>query len=152
MRSVIMTGIISVGLSTAAAWAGPSRAERDQWRADTRALVPRVKTPPTIDGKINADEWADAVEIDAEISQSSGRVFLQNVVGAGLQGGIDGCQNGRGFAFDVQPGGEDDAPPSAVIAARGGAGGGELQTGQRQPPQGVVVDPADPALAAARGQ
>jgi len=47
-------------------------AERDAWRGDTRAVLPKVTDPPIVDGRIAPEEWAQAAEFNAQLSQGWG--------------------------------------------------------------------------------
>jgi len=47
-------------------------AQRDAWHGDTRAAIPKTARPPVIDGKIAAEEWAQAAEFNAQLSQGWG--------------------------------------------------------------------------------
>ena len=54
--------------------------ERNAWSADTRGNIPRMSRPPVIDGLIHADEWREAAEFNAQVSQSGRHHFYPRAV------------------------------------------------------------------------
>lgn len=78
-RQIVLSAGAALLLASAAAaqttakpGAEATLAERDAWRGDTRAALPRTTAPPVIDGHITADEWAQAAEFNAQLSQGWG--------------------------------------------------------------------------------
>lgn len=56
-----------------------SVAERETWNNDTRAVIPRMSTPPTIDGRIGSDEWRESAVFNVQISQRSRGFYPRQV-------------------------------------------------------------------------
>lgn len=61
--------LVSQNLASAAE---ATLAERNAWHGDTRAVLPKMTTPPVIDGVIHPDEWSGAAEFNAQVSQGWG--------------------------------------------------------------------------------
>lgn len=52
---------------------------RNDRKADTRAVIPRMKTAPTVDGVIEHDEWKDAMQYNGVLYQMTLNLFARNV-------------------------------------------------------------------------
>lgn len=61
------------GIATAA------EPDRDAWRADTRAVLPRADTPPVCDGAISDGEWAGAWCYDGVLNPVTMNLFPRSV-------------------------------------------------------------------------
>ncbi|HUU22555.1 MAG TPA: glycoside hydrolase domain-containing protein, partial [Phycisphaerae bacterium] len=55
-------------------------AQRNDWNADTRSVLPKLAAPPVIDGVINDQEWAGAAGFNAQVSQSDAHVLYPRAV------------------------------------------------------------------------
>ena len=71
--NILTVVICAASLSTAANEA------RDARKADTRAVIPRLATAPTIDGNIEHAEWQDAMVYNGVLYQMTLNLFPRNV-------------------------------------------------------------------------
>lgn len=74
MRNILLWSLLLMTLFTAlkASAADATLAERDTWNADTRGVLPKMAHPPNCDGVIHPEEWAQAAEFSAQLSQGWG--------------------------------------------------------------------------------
>ena len=63
---------LAMSLTPPASGDEPTAADRNAWDADTRGAIPKIRTPPVLDGVIHADEWRESAEFSAQLDQGAG--------------------------------------------------------------------------------
>ncbi len=79
-RAALIATAAVAGAAVMSAADEASIAERSTWNADSRGTIPKMKAPPVCDGVINAGEWRDSAEFNAQVDQGAGHNFYPREV------------------------------------------------------------------------
>mgnify|MGYP006274180043 CR=1 FL=1 len=76
-----MMKVLAVVVAVLLPWigAGAEGAGRDGWKADTRGVIPRLRSAPEVDGEIGRDEWRNAFVFNGVLYEKTLNLFPRAV-------------------------------------------------------------------------